>query len=214
MSEFFAISEVKTGHLNALVKNIMRQTGATDANEAVRLVNSGEWLVARPTRLWREEKGVIEFTLLPTEGTTGPQWEKWYDDNSYNLSSDARKVLNSEEFKPTSGVINHVAVLKGELFPDDKRLTRLIRAEAKDRKLPELNAEACCLIRKMFPDEELEAMGLWGIVVFHKGIEISPGDPRLLTSDHSYNGRRLSAYYGRPGDDWDRGFGFAFGAGK
>ena len=38
----FAIAEVTPGKLNALVKNIMTQTGTTDPNEAVRLVNSGE----------------------------------------------------------------------------------------------------------------------------------------------------------------------------
>jgi hypothetical protein len=59
MSTEFAIAKVLPGTLNALVKNIMRQTGATDPNEAVRLVNSGEWVVSKPTRLWREQDGII-----------------------------------------------------------------------------------------------------------------------------------------------------------
>ena len=43
---------------------------------------------------------------------------------------------------------------------------------------------------------------------------ISPGDPRLLTSDHNYNDRRLNAYYDRPDDNWNQDNGFAFGAGN
>lgn len=43
----FVIAKVLPGTLNALVKNIMKQTGTNDPNEAVRLVNSGEWIVSK-----------------------------------------------------------------------------------------------------------------------------------------------------------------------
>ena len=43
----FAIAEVMPGRLNALVKNLMRQMGIEDPNEAVRRVNAGEWVVSR-----------------------------------------------------------------------------------------------------------------------------------------------------------------------
>lgn len=45
MSDLFVIAGVETGKLNALVKNIMAQIGITDPNEAIRLVNSGEWVL-------------------------------------------------------------------------------------------------------------------------------------------------------------------------
>ena len=70
MSTEFAIADVLPGKLNALVKNLMRQTGETDPNEAVRLVNSGEWVISKPTRSWREEGGVIFFSVT-SDGTTG-----------------------------------------------------------------------------------------------------------------------------------------------
>jgi len=47
MKNEFAISEIPTGHLNAVVKNIMKQTGENDATEAVRLFNSGEWILSK-----------------------------------------------------------------------------------------------------------------------------------------------------------------------
>ena len=59
MSAEFAIAEVMPGKLNALVKNIMRQTGETDPNEGTRLVNRGEWGVTKPARWGRDKDGVV-----------------------------------------------------------------------------------------------------------------------------------------------------------
>ena len=58
MNTEFAIANVLPGRLNALVKNIMRQTGTDDPNEAVRLVNSGAWIATRVSR-WSEEDGIV-----------------------------------------------------------------------------------------------------------------------------------------------------------
>lgn len=47
----FAIAEVMPGKLNALVKNMMRQMNVSDPNEAVRRVNSGEWIVTEKNKV-------------------------------------------------------------------------------------------------------------------------------------------------------------------
>lgn len=68
----FAIAEVLPGKLNALVKNLTRQMGITDPNEAVRRVNAGEWTVVQAAvspvlRVWKtirvgtSVKSVAEF---------------------------------------------------------------------------------------------------------------------------------------------------------
>ncbi len=49
----FVIAKVEPGKLNALVKNLMRQMNITDPNEAVRRINSGEWIVSQSVRRWR-----------------------------------------------------------------------------------------------------------------------------------------------------------------
>jgi len=205
----FAIAEVATGKLNALVKNIMRQTGTSDPNEAVRLVNSGEWILTNPVRRWREQDGVIYFSVT-SNGMTGPQWIEHFEKKGIQLSKWAKDVLLSPDFKPTNGVTTEVAVLKGMLFEDNDRVTSKIRAEAGKRKLVKPNAELGCLIRDMFTDEEIAAMGLVWIVAFHEPIKDSDGDPFLLSANRADDGRWLDAYYGRPDGRWARDGGFAF----
>ena len=205
----FAIAEVATGKLNALVKNIMRQTGASDPNEAVRLVNSGEWILTNPTRRWREQDGVIYFSVT-SNGMTGPQWIEHFEKKGIQLSKWAKDVLLSPDFKPTNGVTTEVAILKGMLFEDNDRITSKIRTEADKRKLIKPEAELGCLIRDTFTDKEIEAMGLVWIVAFHKPIKDSVGVPRLLSADRDGDGPWLSACYDRPGSRWGRGGGFAF----
>ncbi len=209
MNTEFMIAEVTPGKLNALVKNIMRQTGETDPNEAVRLVNSGEWVVSKPTRNWREQDGVIYFSVT-SDGTTGEDWITRLESKGFRVGDYAKQVLRSPDFKPTSGMTTEVAVLKGMLFEDNDRITKKIRAEADKRKLSKPNAELACLIREKFTDKEIEAMGLWYIVAMHEPINDSDGDPRLLLASRADDGRWLDAYCGNPGRRWSRGRGFAF----
>src|SRR3989344_2731566 len=192
MSAEFAIAEVMPGKLNALVKNIMRQTGETDPNEAIRLVNSGEWVVTKPARSWREKDGVIYFSIT-SDGTTGEDWIKRLEGNGFRVGDYAKQVLRSPDFKPTNGVTTEVAVLKGMLFEDNDRITKKIRAEADKRKLGNPNPELACLIREKFTDKEIEAMGLWYIVAMHEPVNDSDGGPLLLNASRYGGGRWLRA---------------------
>lgn len=169
----------------------------------------GETTVSTPNRLWHEHAGVIYFSVT-SDGTTGAQWIERLEAKGFQLSSYAKSVLLSEHFKPTSGVTTEIAVLKGDLFEDNKRTTKNIRAEADRRKFTKPNAEVACLIREMFSDEEIQAMGLWAIVAMHEPIEDSDGDPSLLGADRDGVGLLLGTCYGRPDGRWRRGDGFAF----
>lgn len=159
---------------------------------------------------WSEQDGVITFTLPATDGTTGEQWITRTEKKGNRVGDYAKQLLRSRDFKPTTGVVYTVKVLKGELFSDSDRITKNIRAKAKEMKLGQLNAEAACLIRENFTDEELEAMGLWYIVVMHEPIKDSDGDLRLLNVLRGYGGRWLNSYYGLPDGGWLREDGFAF----
>lgn len=117
---------------------------------------------------WVERDGVVYFTLPPTDGTTGEGWISRLERAGYRPAGDcAKSALRSSGFRPTSGVAYGVAVLKGELFGDDDRCTRNVRAEASRRGFTTPNAEIACLIREQFSDGELAAMGLWYIVAMH-----------------------------------------------
>ena len=217
----FLIQDVTPGKLNALVKNIMAQTGTEDPNEAVRLVNSGEWKVVRTIEkklLLTTATGIevydhgdhFRFTLPSTTGKTGAEWIAHFEKKGDRIGSYAKSVLLSNDFKPTSGVTTEVAVLKGSTFKDNERVTKNIRKVAGERALETPNAEIACLIRDNFTDTEIEAMGLIWIVAMHEPIKDSGGGPGLLDADRSDDGRWLRAYYGEPDRRWNREYGFAF----
>lgn len=166
-----------------------------------------ELVVSESTLRWREQDGVIYFSVT-SDGTTGPQWIKRLKKKGFQTSDWARQVLNSPDFVPTSGVTTEVTVLKGMLFEDADRITKNICAEASRRNLTKPNPEVACLVREAFSDEELEAMGLSWIVVMHEPIIDSDGDPGLLSMDGG--GRWLGAGYGGPDCRWSRDDGFAF----
>jgi len=209
MKSEFLISGVETGQLNAMVKNIMVQTGITDPKEAVRLMNYNELRVSVIKQKWTEKDGVIRFSVT-SDGTTGEQWIERLESKGHRISEYAKSILRSQEFKPTSDIIYEIAVLKGELFNDKDRVTTKIRQEAKDCQLGTPNVEIACLIREKFSNKELKEMGLYWIVIMHEPIKDSGGDPILLYVGRDGDGSWLGADYGDPGSRWDRVGGFAF----
>ena len=208
-NDFFVIADVLPGKLNALVKNIMKQTGVNDPNEAVRMVNAGEIQISVIKSKWTEKDGVIRFSVT-SDGTTGEQWIVRLESKNFRVSYYTISVLRSKSFKPTSGVTYEIAVLKGEIFRDNDRITKNIRKVAENRKLSAPNAEVACLIREKFSDKELESMGLYWIVAMHEPIEDSDGDPSLLLADRNDSGSWLYARCDSPDSRWTRSGGFAF----
>lgn len=202
MSTEFASAGLTAGQLNAIVKRL----GGHDM--ALGFLR-GELSVSKPIRSWREEDGVIYFSVT-SDGTTGEDWIKRLEGNGFRVGDYAKQVLRSPDFKPTSGVTTEVAVLKDMLFEDNDRITKKIRAEADKRKLSKPNAELACLTREKFTDKEIEAMGLSYIVAVHEPINDSDGDPGLLGAGCIGGGRWLDAYCERHYYGWGRDFGFGF----
>ncbi len=60
---------------------------------------------------WEERDNVIYFTLPATDGTDGEGFVKRLELQNFRLSDESKGVLRSEDFKPTTGVVYHVAVL-------------------------------------------------------------------------------------------------------
>ena len=170
----------------------------------------GELTVSEPALRWREQDGIIYFTLPPTDGTTGEDWIVRLQSKGFQIDDYVKSILQSKDFAPTNGITNEIAVLKGLLFSDSDRITKNIRTEAYRLKFGKPNAEVACLIREVFTDKELEAMGLWWIVAMHEPIKDSDGDPLLLSAYRHDGGRRLNANYDKPVHRWYRNCGFAF----
>lgn len=168
---------------------------------------SSDLSISRPAWHWREQNGVISFSVT-SNNMTGQQWIKHFESKDCGMSSYAKSLLRSPDFEPTNGVTYEIAVLKGLLFEGNSIITKDILAEAETRKLTKPNAEVACLIREIFSDEELEAMGLVMIVVMHEPIKDFDWDSLVLGAVRR-NGRWLHAFYSYPGG-WSRKSGFAF----
>src|SRR3989338_6302643 len=108
MSTEFASAGLTAGQLNAIVKKL----GGYDM--ALRFLRD-ELSVSEPTRSWREEDGVIYFSV-ESDGTTGEDWIKRLEGNGFRVGGYAKQPLRTPSFKPTSGMTTEVPVLKGMLF--------------------------------------------------------------------------------------------------
>jgi hypothetical protein len=195
-------AEMNWGTMEAVVNKL-------GGMEGVQRFLRGELAVSEPDRRWYEQDGMIYFSIT-SDGTTGPHWIERLEKKGFGLSKWAKDVLNSHDFIPTKGVTYNISMLKGMLFNDDDRITKKIRKEADRRNLMKPNAETACLIREIFSDNDIEAMGLWWIAVMHEPIRDSASRSRLLSIGRGDAGHWLRATYGRLGCGWRRARGFAF----
>lgn len=158
---------------------------------------------------WQKKDGIIYFDAT-FDGTSGPDWIPRLERGGKRIGDYAKSLLRSADFKPTSVGTAKIAVLPGELFADDNRITRKIRDDADTRKLNKPNADLGCVIREMFTDKEIGEMGLRWIIAMHEPIVDSSGYPSLLGASRSDGGGWLRACYDGPGIGWSRDSGFAF----
>lgn len=160
---------------------------------------------------WREEDGVIRFTVV-SDGTTGKGWISRMHKNDIAVGDMAEELLLSSHFKPTKGVVTHVAVLKGTLFDERHRITRDVRTAASLRRLAMPNPEVSCLIREAFTNAEIRAMGLSLIVVMHEPIKEPEGALCLLGVDCDDVNPWIESCSGKIETGWHALNGFAFAA--
>lgn len=205
MSAEFAGASYTLGQANAIIKLLKKQAGEDGPERFLR----GEITVAEPASAWREQDGVIYFTVT-SDGKSGSEWIAHFKKKGDRVSGYAKQLVCHRDFVPTKGVTYQVAVLKGTFFSDKDRVTKKIRSEADRRKFSKPNAEIACLIRDKLTDAQIEAMGLIWIVTMHEPTKDSGGSPRLLAAHRDDFGRWLGACYDSPGYQWGREDGFAF----
>lgn len=179
---FFVISDVLPGKLNALVKNIMKQVKTDDPNEAVRMVNAGEVKISviKPRQA---KEDVVRFSVT-SDYTTGREWIPRLKSKGISVNSFSQDLLRSSKFKETNGVTYNVVILRRRIFGKHGLNIRGVFKEAGKRKLSSPNAEVTCLILDKFSEEDFKRLGLDSIVVMHKMIRESGGDFRLFSIEN------------------------------
>jgi len=123
----FVVADITLGKLNALVKNLLRETGIADPGKMIESVNEGRWIFLPPLRSWTEENGAIRFSLELT-GITGKKWITRLSKKGYKIGEKAMSILLSDDFKPTIGTAN-IVILKGELFNRNIRTFDMVANE-------------------------------------------------------------------------------------
>ncbi len=208
--EMFVIANVLPGKLNAMVKNVMRQTGTDDPVEAVRLVNSGEWVITPKKQRWTvRADGIIILDALPA--TTGITGQQYIDDPTFNKTKWAKDIMKSKDFWVTAGTIYTLAIIPGSVLSDDQRMLENVRAKADRCGLlhgKAISPEISCLFRKYYSNQEIKQMGLAWLVAMHESIMDSDGDPLLLGTDRHDSSPLLDTDCDHPVGLWDRGDGF------
>lgn len=161
---------------------------------------------------WQGFDKLIYFAVV-SDGTTGPDWIKRLQKKGFSVGRQAETLLWSSDFKPTSGKLTIMAIVKGNWLSDDKRVTENIYKEANRLSLCGPNMEVACLIREKFSDQDIKAMGLNFLVTMHSPVADSHGDLKLLDSHCRAKGNWFGARYGKRNGKWPRGTGFVFSIG-
>ncbi len=197
MKKDFAIADIPVGTLNALVKNLMRQTGTKDPAKAIRWINSGKWTAIESMKNWHEKDDLIYLTVT-SDGTTGEEWIKRLEAKGHFIKNhhDSTELLLSLNFKPTKGVTTKVAIIPGKLVKTrDAIFANDVYVEAQKRNLYKPNIEVGCLIRELISDKEIKAMEIRSILVMSDPIKVGEFNDRVYQLEVGENGIGKSCLY-------------------
>ena len=208
MEQVNRLKDFTRGQIDAALMKIGDDVNMS-TEEGLRAYLRGDLVVHKPNQSWYERNGVI-YLSVTSDATTGPQWERWFLENGYKLSHEARFLLNSASFKPTSGITTHVGIIKGMWFEKADRIMSKIYADAVRRTWSEPKAEIACLIRKKYSNAKIAEMGLTWILTIHEPIKGSDGNMCLLGVGRDGGNPWLGARWDWPGSRWSRDHGFAF----
>lgn len=134
---------------------------------------------------------IIEFELV-SNGMSGEMWIFHLKEIGYSIGDDAKKILLSDNFKPSEkGNLFKVIVFKNKYFKDgggsyDSIVKSLLEH---DLRIPTL--EIICLIRNKFTDGELKKMGLKWIIAMHDPFKIEGRGLRLMCAGSGGSGKWL-----------------------
>ena len=196
-----------------LFRSILKRFRAELPTDAVQQVLGNNDIWPELYSVFRKRVEMISNMIVrhvTTDGRTGEQFIDTLTAANYNVGDYGKQLLRSDKFVPTNGKTYKLVVMKGDEFEDNDRITSKIRDEAKKRGYLTPPVEVAPLLREMVSDEDLEAMGLYALIVMHEPITDSDGRPDVLGINRDGKGRWLSACRGHAVRRWGRGYGFVF----
>lgn len=165
-----------------------------------------------------EKKDRITFTVTGL-GLTSEQWITRLEAGGHKLSDWARDVLSKPDYdenhrlevgKEYKVTLVFSKEIKKQKDRSTTNLKALARRELGEQSVIGLKGELALLIREKFTNAELEAMGIFYIVVLHEPIIDSAGHARVLYSFRDDGVSFVNASCGSPDDLWVDFGAFAF----
>ncbi len=161
-------SGVAADEFNVMMKTIMSQMDIDDRAEAIRLINSGEWIVSVTKKRWTiDEEGIIYIDLPVTMGITGPEWLEKF---SVYPSEETKHILESREFVVTTGKTYKIAIIPGIFFSNEERTLSNVGREIKTRGWfhgNKISPEVACLLLEYLSLKDMSDLGLAFLEVLH-----------------------------------------------
>ncbi|MEQ1500289.1 MAG: hypothetical protein ABL917_02895 [Parcubacteria group bacterium] len=155
-----------------------------------------------------EEDGIIYF-WVKRDGPSGQDWITRLNEGGVRTDPLASQVLLSSNFNPKSGIWTKVAIVRGDHFSDEDRVTGKIFADMDRRGWSKADVELACLVREKVTDMEMRRLGLVWIPVMHDPVEEPTHGTVLLTLYAGCDSSFLGAYEGRLDYKWGGKYGFA-----
>lgn len=195
------IADDLTGRLTG---KIIKKLNFDSIDAAQEFARNGKSESPKLNRILVEKNG-IPYLSVVADSSNGPEWSRRLKRENFNIGNDAEEVLNSPDFTSIDNNVSIItmAIIAGKVFKDDERITKNIRAYARELGFTEPVHGHGCLIRVNLSDEDIEKIGLCGVVTMH-------GGSHLLGANGGGDGRWLRACGGDLGNGWSRGHGFAF----
>ena len=171
-----------------------------------------------PFAFERNEHGHIIVTVTGLD-LTGVQEIERLEAAGYVLSNWAKSCLLStkkdsydKKHRLVANQLYKVALMPGKEIPDANRTADALRKRGMEKYgYGKPQGGLIPRIRESVSDKQMEEMdGAWYIAGLHDPIEDSDGDPGVLSADRGVGGRRLTAGWDAPGNQWYDGGLFAF----
>ncbi len=125
---------------------------------------------------WTKERDLICFSVV-SAGKTGAEWFALFQAMGYRVGDCAKNIL-LKKLVSTDGLEYQIAIISDASKVDCT--TASIRRDASRRGFINPDVEIACLIREMFTDEDIKAMGFDTLVIMHDPIKDSNNDLSLL----------------------------------
>lgn len=176
MNNSFAIRNIKTGQLNALVKNLMLQTGINDPIQAVAAVNSGKVFMrkASPSAQWLQ-KGPALYLSVTSDGTKPKRWIDRLDSQGIIVGTRLKEIF-FDRLIPTNDEVTSIGIFPYSIAEPAIELAidqGIIRTD-------DISLETICLLMEIFSLNDFENMGIEGIVCMHNPIIDDEKDDNLI----------------------------------